>query len=70
MATRDIAPRAANYVTTAMGMGTGDGGIGGSRVVRYNDYIVEEHRGIGGNIISRLDHGAFVGLIYSLLVFS
>ena len=31
---------------------------------------VEDHRGIGGNIISRLYHGAFVGLIYSLLVFS
>ena len=31
---------------------------------------VEEHCGIGGNIISRLDNGAFVGLIYSLLVFS
>ena len=30
---------------------------------------VEEHRGIGGNIISRLDYGDFVGLIYSLLVF-
>ena len=27
--------------------------------------IVEEHRGLGGNIISRLDNGAFVGLIYS-----
>ena len=32
--------------------------------------IVEEHLGLGGNIISRLDNGAFVGLIYSLLVFS
>ena len=31
---------------------------------------VEEHRGLGGNIIIRLDNGAFVGLIYSLLVFS
>ena len=31
---------------------------------------VEEHGGLGGNIISRLDNGAFVGLIYSLLVFS
>ena len=31
---------------------------------------VEEHRGLGGNIISRLDNGAIVGLIYSLLVFS
>ena len=31
---------------------------------------VEEHRGLGGNIISRIDNGAFVGLIYSLLVFS
>ena len=31
---------------------------------------VEEHRGLGGNIIIRLDNGAFVGLFYSLLVFS
>ena len=31
---------------------------------------VEEHRTLGGSIISRLDNGAFVGLIYSLLVFS
>ena len=31
---------------------------------------VEEHRSLGGIIISRLDNGAFVGLIYSLLVFS
>ena len=31
---------------------------------------VEEHRGLGGNIIIRLDNGAYVGLIYSLLVFS
>ena len=31
-------------------------------------YYVEEHRGLGGNIISRLDNGAFAGLIYSLLV--
>ena len=30
--------------------------------------IVEEHRGLGGNIISRLDNGAFAGLFYSLLV--
>ena len=29
---------------------------------------VEEHRGIGGNIIRRLDNGAFAGLIYSLLI--
>ena len=33
-------------------------------------YVVEEHRSLGGNIISRLDNGAFSGLIYSLLVFS
>ena len=25
---------------------------------------VEEHRGLGGNTISRLDNGAVVGLIY------
>ena len=31
---------------------------------------VEEHRSLGGSIISRLYNGAFVGLIYSLLVFS
>ena len=31
---------------------------------------VEEHRSLIGSIISRLDNGAFVGLIYSLLVFS
>ena len=24
---------------------------------------VEDHRGLGGNILIRLDHGAFVGLI-------
>ena len=29
---------------------------------------VEDHRGLGGNIISRLYNGAFAGLIYSLLV--
>ena len=32
------------------------------------DDIVEEHRGLGSNIISRLDNGVFAGLIYSLLV--
>ena len=32
--------------------------------------IVEEHRSLGGSIISRLYYGAFVGLIYELLVFS
>ena len=31
---------------------------------------VEEHRGLGGNTISRLYNGSFIGLIYSLLVFS
>ena len=31
---------------------------------------VEENRSLGGSIISRLDNGAFVGLIYELLVFS
>ena len=31
---------------------------------------VEEHRSLGGSIISSLDNGAFVGLIYKLLVFS
>ena len=32
------------------------------------DDSVEEHRSLGGSIISRLDNGAFVGLIYELLV--
>ena len=31
---------------------------------------VEEHRSLVGRIISRLDNVSFVGLIYSLLVFS
>ena len=31
---------------------------------------VEEHRSLGGSIISRLYNGLFVGLIYELLVFS
>ena len=31
---------------------------------------VEEYRSLGGSIISRLDNGAFVGLIDSLLVLS
>ena len=31
---------------------------------------VEEHRSLGGSIFSRLDNGAFVVLIYELLVFS
>ena len=35
-------------------------------MLAYN--FVEEHRGLGGNIISRLDNGDFAGLIYSLLV--
>ena len=35
-----------------------------------SEHIVEEHRSLGGSIISRLDNGAFVGLIYKLLVFS
>ena len=30
---------------------------------------VEEHRSLGVSIIIRLDNGAFVGLIYELLVF-
>ena len=33
-------------------------------------YTVEENCSLGGSIISRLDNGAFVGLIYELLVFS
>ena len=31
---------------------------------------VEDHHSLGGRIISRLDNCAFVGLIYSLLIFS
>ena len=31
-------------------------------------FIVEYHRGLGGNTISKLDNGDFSGLIYSLLV--
>ena len=38
-----------------------------SRVVKLTCYV-EEYRGLGGNISSRLDHGASAGLIYSLLV--
>ena len=34
-----------------------------SRGVKLTCYV-EEHRGLGGNIISRLDNGAFAGLIY------
>ena len=40
------------------------------RVEREEGGRVEEHRSLGGSIISRLDNGAFVGLIYELLVFS
>ena len=38
-----------------------------SRGLKLTCYV-EEHFGIGGNIMSRLDNGAFVGFIYSLLV--
>ena len=37
-------------------------GYGPLRNERYKG--VEEHRSLGGSIISRLDNGAFVGLIY------
>ena len=40
-----------------------------SRVLKLTCYV-EEHRSLGGSIITRLDNGAFVGLIYELLVFS
>ena len=33
-----------------------------------SNVTVEDHRGLGGNIINRLDNGAFTDLIYSLLV--
>ena len=36
-------------------------------VVKWNWYV-EEHRGLGGNTISRLDNGVFAGLIQSWLV--
>ena len=36
----------------------------------YSIVSVQEHRSLGGSIISRLDNVAFVGLIYKLLVFS
>ena len=38
-----------------------------SHGVKLTCYI-EDHRDLGGNIISRLDHGDFADLIYSLLV--
>ena len=34
------------------------------------DHSVEENLSLYGRIISRLDNGDFVGLIYELLVFS
>ena len=41
-----------------------------SRILVKLTFYVEEHCILGGSIISRLDNGAFVGLIYGLLVFS
>ena len=41
-----------------------------SRILVKLTFYVEEHRSLSGSIISRLDNGAFVGLIYELLVFS
>ena len=38
--------------------------------IYLNPICVEEHRRLGGSIISRLDNAAFVGLIYELLVLS
>ena len=43
----------------------GSVGIFGEYCYLWVLVIVEEHRCIGGNITSRLDHGAFAGLIYS-----
>ena len=42
------------------------------RKIRYRKRLkhVEDHCSLGGSIISRLYNGAFVGLIYELLVFS
>ena len=34
-----------------------------SRGVKLTCYV-EDHRGLGGNIIIRLDNGSFAGLIY------
>ena len=39
------------------------------RVLKLTRYV-GEHRSLGGSISSRFDNGAFVGLIYELLVFS
>ena len=36
--------------------------ITGSYIIFYQG-VVEDHRSLGGSIISRLDNGAFVGLI-------
>ena len=41
-----------------------------SRVLLKLTCYVEEHCSLGGSIISRLENGDFVGLIYELLVFS
>ena len=41
-----------------------------SRVLVKLTCYVEEHRSLGVSIISRLDNGAFVGLIFKLLDFS
>ena len=41
------------------------GGISGNILANIlRNLYVEEHRGLGGNIISMLDIGAFEGLIY------
>ena len=41
-----------------------------SQVLLKSTCYLEEHRSLGGSITSRLDNGAFVGLIYELLFFS
>ena len=41
-----------------------------SRILVKVTCYVEEHRSLGGSTISRLDNGAFIGLIYEILVFS
>ena len=54
------------------------GGVGGgvscegvdSPLSRNPHLYFEEHRSIGVSIISRLDNGDFIGLIYKLLGFS
>ena len=47
-----------------------DGFISRRLLRNWTELLVEYHSILGGSIISRLDNGDFVGLIYKLLVFS